>query len=219
MTAVRLRGELRIPHRLMHVRYLRSRGWSVRLGRHLSLSRGRLRGDAAGAVVARLVDGHIVDRDVVHIGVMDHRGVHIGHCGVVVVCASLPAPAVKADAAVAEPVIHTAVETDVRTPVAGVKRIHAADETPVAGRPENADGRRGNPGARNPVVTSRRERPVTRRPNESDLRTGRLLIIGQRRRRLGGLLLDFRRRCARLVFGGGSLRRRRRIRGRRRRRR
>jgi hypothetical protein len=78
---------------------------------------------AVAAVVADAIAGKIVTdvSVVVNVGVIDVGNVHltdIGHAAVVEEIAIVPVTAGEADAEIAETVIDTAVETDVRRPVA-----------------------------------------------------------------------------------------------------
>ena len=59
---------------------------------------------------------------------------------VVVEVVTSPVSAGVAGANVAESVIHAAVEADVRSPITGMPEISAFMPSPIAGRPEQADG-------------------------------------------------------------------------------
>ena len=65
----------------------------------------------------------VVDDGFIDIRVVDDRGVHPDHCGVVSKIMASPLAAGKADAHVAEAVIHAAVVADVIAPVAIVEYI------------------------------------------------------------------------------------------------
>lgn len=62
---------------------------------HFSRKRPRLNA-AWAAVIAHTIDVVIVDRDVMHIHVLDDRGVHIGYGTVVVEVATVPVTAIVA---------------------------------------------------------------------------------------------------------------------------
>jgi hypothetical protein len=134
--------------------------------------------NAALAAVERhviLVHDHGLFVDGGHIG-------YVGHGAVVVERPAAPFSATKADAAVAEAVVHSAVEADVRAPITAVPSIHAVGESPVAGGPQQAY-RCNHPGARHPVVASIViPAPVARSPHVAGARTDGLGVNGQRRR-------------------------------------
>jgi hypothetical protein len=90
--------------------------------------------DSAGsAVIAYAVHGDIIDdRLVVNVHVGD---VHIVHRTVVEEVTTIPVPAAVSCAKVAEAVINATVETDVRTPVAGMPYINTFTPAPVTRRP------------------------------------------------------------------------------------
>src|ERR1700688_4458449 len=89
--------------------------------------RSRARRDAALAVETGAVHhGRVVDHGAVDVDVADHGLVHAHDCGVVGKGAASPFAADEADAAVTEAVVNTAVESDVRTPVARVPDVKAA---------------------------------------------------------------------------------------------
>src|SRR5206468_520613 len=73
------------------------------------------------------------------------------------------------------------VKPDRRAPVAVVKVITAATVAPIAGRPEESDTRRKNPGARDPIITEIGVGPVARGPNIARGWAERLLVDRYRR--------------------------------------
>src|SRR4029077_12360744 len=96
----------------------------------------------------------------------------------------------KTHSHITEAVVDSAVEPDVRAPVARVKRVDPAYEAPISRCPEQAHARRLRPGAGHPVVTSPAPGPVPRRPHVALFGTRRLVIVRQRRRRFIGLNLS-----------------------------
>ena len=64
-------------------------------------------------------------------------GANVPRCRVVKKVAAFPASAPETDAAVAEAVINSAVESDVWSPVTRMPTVNAARESPVAGRPQH----------------------------------------------------------------------------------
>jgi hypothetical protein len=108
---------------------------------------------------------------------------HMHDRGVIGKDAAAPLAAGKADAPVAEPVVHAAVVAHVRSPVAIMEEIAAAGPAPVAGRPQQAGLGRWNPRAGNPIVTAVLVvSPVTGRPHQAGFRARGLLVDRQRRR-------------------------------------
>ena len=96
----------------------------------------RLGDHAAGAAVeARAIGGCVGDdRLIVDIG--NVGGADIVHRGIVEEAPIVPAPALVAGAGIAEPVTNPTVESDALAPIAGPEGVHAADESPVARRPQ-----------------------------------------------------------------------------------
>src|SRR5208282_4609426 len=93
-----------------------------------------------------------------------------------------PFTAVESAAAVAEAVVYSAVEADVRPPISGVPAIKSIHPAPVAGGPEKTWCGSRNPGAGNPVIAIVAPSPVTRGPHVARLRANWLYVDGQRRR-------------------------------------
>jgi hypothetical protein len=114
----------------------------------------------AGARV--VVDGGVVDYRAVHISVVDHGSVDVSHCGVITIRAARPAPAIETDTAETETIVDTAVESNMRTPVAGVPLVQAIPKSPISRRPQNSDARRSDPNAGHPVVAHRTIGPVAK---------------------------------------------------------
>ena len=145
------------------------------LGRRYSSGAARTAIEA-GAHADVFVDHSAIDERVVN-----DRGVYVDDRGVVGETPAAPFTAHETHAAIAESVIHAAVETDVRAPVAGMPAVNAAGEAPVTGSPEEADARRSDPNARNPVVACVTVCPVTGSPKIAFGRARRLHVNGQRR--------------------------------------
>src|SRR6266704_721699 len=94
-------------------------------------------GSAPAAIKADPVDVVVDDCRVV--GIVNDGDVHVGHRAVVVVVATSPVAAEKADTGVAETVVNAAVEADFGSPVARRPRVEAASPSPVARSPEQTD--------------------------------------------------------------------------------
>jgi hypothetical protein len=109
---------------------------------------------------------------------------HMHDRGVIGEDSAAPFAAGKADAPIAEAVVHAAVVAHVRAPVAGMEDVHAVLPAPIVGRPQQADRGRGNPRAGNPIVAAVLVvGPITGRPHQAGLRARGLLVDRQRRRR------------------------------------
>src|SRR5215472_12578478 len=145
-----------------------------------ALSSGRLRRGAPGAaVVADVVDRGVIDDRIVHVGVVNHRGVHIGHRGVVRKHSVAPFTAVEADAPVAIAIVNAAIKADVRAPVARMPYIDAPAPTPIARSPQQTECGRHYPGARDPKISIRTISPITGSPEISWARANGLRIDRQ----------------------------------------
>ena len=79
------------------------------------------------------------------------RNADVGDSAVVVERSSAPLPADKAHTRIAEAVVNSAIEANVRSPVSRVPGIEPSAPSPISGSPQHAD-RRHDPGARHPVV-------------------------------------------------------------------
>src|SRR6516164_7638659 len=98
------------------------------------------------SVVADPVYGDIVDHSlVVNVDIGDR---HIVNGAVVIEPLPSPVSALITRSEVAVSVIHSAIEADVRTPIACVPHIDAFAPGPVAGRPEQTWLRRHHPRSR-----------------------------------------------------------------------
>ena len=200
LTAVRFRLQGGVLRRLLDMLLLH-RSW-----RNVPLARsGALRGSwscsrSARAVVADFADVRRLVDDGLVVGVVHHCHIDVSDGRVVGKGTADPACTDKTDANITKPVIDATVEADVRSPVADVEHVPAADEAPVAGRPQQPHRRGGDPRSRHPEITGRRKGPIARRPQEAYCRARWLLVIRQRRRRFGRLDLHVnsrrrRRRC------------------------
>jgi len=157
---------------------LYSRRRDVRLVRKfLLLSRGA-RGDAASTAVETDVADVADHRLLVY--VVDDVHIYIVHAAVVEKVSARPVATRVTVANIAEAVIDSTVEADLRTPVSGIEHVGAVTPTPVAGRPQQTDLWRFYPRTRNPVIPAIvGVTPVTRRPNVSIARTNRLRVNRQ----------------------------------------
>jgi hypothetical protein len=143
-------------------------------------------GDSASAPVigdAIVDDGRVVDDDraVVDMGDVDVDAVD---GAVVVEVISVPIAAVITAAGVTKAVVNSAVEADVRTPVAGVKKEAAVAPSPIAGGPKEADFGRFDPGAGHPVIVGDIVviGPIAGRPDIAIAGADGLLVNRKRRR-------------------------------------
>jgi hypothetical protein len=92
-------------------------------------------GTAAEAHVAGVGNHASLHHRPVDVGVVNDRLIHMNDRSVVGESAAAPFAARKADAAIAEAVVHAAVIADVRPPVAFMEDVMAAFPAPVVGRP------------------------------------------------------------------------------------
>ncbi len=83
---------------------------------------------------------------------------------VVVECATNPVTADEAGADVTEAVIHAAIKPDMGTPIACMPGVDTTTPAPVTRGPQNSNLRRPYPYAGNPVIALRTPSPVARRP-------------------------------------------------------
>jgi hypothetical protein len=107
----------------------------------------------------------------------------VHHSGVVGKVPAAPFAADKADAAVAEAVVHAAVVADVWSPIAPMEDVESVVPAPIGRRPQVAGLRRWNPGSGDPIIAVIAIGPVAGCPHQARLGARRLLIDRQRRRR------------------------------------
>ncbi len=154
------------------------RSWSgsglAVLPRHRRFRRAGPRcGSAGSAVKTRPITpvAYVLD-----IGVMNDRRIHVHHRGVIGKVPAFPTAAVESSSAVAEAIVHAAIEAHGRSPVAGIKRIESIRKTPIARCPEEAGLRRRYPRTGDPVIACVAIAPVARLPKVSVGWTQRLLV-------------------------------------------
>src|SRR5712692_3094343 len=116
------------------------------------------------------------------VDVVDDGDVHVVHRSVVEKPVVIPTSALVALAKVSIAVIDSAIESDLRTPVAVIEDKSVAAPTPIGWSPQEADLRRHHPSPRHPVVIVVGVSPVSGRPKITIPRTKRLLIDRQFRR-------------------------------------
>src|SRR5712691_5309621 len=129
----------------------------------------------------------VIDRGVVHyhgsvVGVVDDRGVDVGHRAVVHKLSSAPFPAPKTHARVAVPVINAAVEANMRSPIAAVPYVKAIGKYPISRRPKETGFRGQDPRSGNPVIAVFAIGPISGSPDITRGRANRLDIHRQHRR-------------------------------------
>jgi hypothetical protein len=112
---------------------LQRRGLEMMVMFRCELVSGRMRLDTAGAVERHVVDV-VDDGPVVHVGDMNTTDVY--GCAIIKERTAAPVTALESNTAITEPVIHAAVETDMRTPVAAVPGINATAPAPVPRCPQ-----------------------------------------------------------------------------------
>jgi hypothetical protein len=78
----------------------------------------------------------IVYDDSLVINIRDIGDIYVGHRPIVEEFTVAPFTALEAFATVSKAVINAAVESDMRTPIAGIPKIHAVVPTPVSRSPQ-----------------------------------------------------------------------------------
>jgi hypothetical protein len=137
-----------------------------------------LRYTAPPTVIADAIYRHVIDdRLVVH---PDVRDVHVVYCTVVGEATMIPIAAFITMADVSETIIHSAIESNVRTPISGMPQVGAASPSPIAWCPEKTNLGGHDPCARNPIIAVITICPITRRPDITVTGAKRLRINRQR---------------------------------------
>src|ERR1035437_1230389 len=118
----------------------------------------------------------------VNVGGMDDGLIHVHDRGVIGKLAAAPLAAGKADAPVAEAVVHAPVVAYVAAPIALMEPILSAGPAPVVGCPQRALIGSRYPCAGHPVVVPVAIGPIARRPHQVGLGADALFIHRQHRR-------------------------------------
>src|SRR5690348_2404277 len=137
---------------------------------------------ANAAVTIEAEAGIVADNDAALVDVVDNGHVDVGDGAIVEKLAPAPLAAVKADARVAVAVVDSAIEADVRSPIAAMPDVEAVSESPVTGSPEQARLGSEDPCSGNPEIAVRAVSPVAGRPNVTRAGANWLSINGKRRR-------------------------------------
>jgi hypothetical protein len=145
--------------------------------------RGRSRGSPTSAAIEANVSYSDVVDDGFVVDVGDVDAAEIIHGPVVRKDAASPVAAFIPGAHIAEAVIDAAVESDMRPPISGVPNIEAVPPAPIPWGPEQADGRRLNPGSRHPIITFGAISPKAGRPDVARAGNFWLIVDRQLRRR------------------------------------
>ena len=144
------------------VGHLRTDGSHAPLVQRCLLLRGGPDIDTAvSAVIAHAVDRYIVDDCSVDVHISDDGGVYVAHSCVVVETITAPVAAFISTAVIAEAVVHTPVETDMRSPVSGMPRVAATTPAPVTWCPQQTVAGCNDPGSE-PSNSHIRSRPSIR---------------------------------------------------------
>src|SRR5580704_2610328 len=128
------------------------------------LACGSLLHATVAAVVADAIAAVVVVYSCV-VNVAIARDVYVAYRLIVIKVAVVPAAAFVAAARIAVAIVDTAVEPDVRSPVAFVEDVVIAIAAPVARSPEIADFGSHDPRSRDPIIIVVTVSPVTRSPN------------------------------------------------------
>jgi hypothetical protein len=151
---------------------------------------------------AVITHSHVSDvRYSVVVNVVDDGGVHVIDAAIVVELIAAPIAAFVAAAHVAETIVHSAIEADVRAPVAVIPVIAVARVAPVRRSPKRTNIGRDNPDAGNPIVSGLRVAPIAGRPQVIWAGSGWLAVFRQRGRRFG----RFNGRFTRIVVFGNRV--------------
>jgi hypothetical protein len=137
---------------------------------------------ARTAVEADVAHLALTDDRPVHVSVVDYGCVHVHHRRVIREVLAAPCSANESHSAITESIVHAAIETNVWSPIAGMKRIHSLSPAPVSRSPQQAHSRRCNPHSGHPVIAGIAISPVARRPDVAFRRARRLHVNGQSRR-------------------------------------
>ena len=134
------------------------------------------------AVKARTACCCISNDGPVHISIMDNRRVHAGNSRIIAEMPAIPLPAPITYPTITKTIIDPAIKPYVRPPIPGMPAVYASGKTPITRGPQKTNRGRRIPVTRHPIVTGITIGPITRYPNISVYRTGRLLIYGNGRR-------------------------------------
>ncbi len=161
------------------VRRLRTHGSHAPLvHRRLLLWRSTGFDAAVSAVIAHSVDRYIVDDCSVDVHISDDGGVYVAYSCVVVETITAPVAAFISTAVIAEAVVHTPVEADVRSPVSGMPRVAATTPAPVTWCPQQTVAGCNDPGSGNPVIVISAPGPVSGCPDVIWARANGLIVDG-----------------------------------------
>src|SRR5215469_2317306 len=173
---------LRIVASLLHVLHLGTYGRGVPfVNCSFFLGTGARFNATAAAVIADARIAVIVDDGGV-VGVVNDVHIHVVDGAVVIEMIVLPAAAFIAVAEVSVAVVNSAVEADVRPPVAFMKNETASAPAPPRRSPEVARARSEHPGSGNPVIVVAVPGPIARRPDVVVARADGLVVYRQFRR-------------------------------------
>ena len=182
-----------IRSRLPHMLNLGS-NWRRALfvqNRCLSSARANVQSSMASVISHVILRREVRHRTVVH--VVNNRCVHVGDRRVVVKRPSVPIPAFITPAGISEAIIYTAIEADMRSPIAMVQAIVTFIESPIGRGPKSSDPWGNYPCAWRPVVAIVGIGPIAGRPDVVFTGARRLRIIRQRWRwliRHNGLIVE-----------------------------
>jgi hypothetical protein len=106
---------------------------------------------------------------------------HMHHYSVVGENSALPNAAGKANAAIAETVVHASIKAHRRTPVAFIEDKKPVVPAPITRRPQRANVGRGHPCARHPEIVAVSIAPISRCPHQAWIGADGLLVNRQHR--------------------------------------
>src|ERR1700733_2128462 len=195
MTVIAGSAQFRIAARCLDLLPLCWRRFDMRPSRNRRFCGSGLGANAAIAAIeadSRYADV-VHDRFVVDIG--EVHGTDVDGRAVIEKMSALPITALVASAAIAETIVHAAVESDLGSPVSGVPNEYGAVGCPISRRPQIAGLRCFNPRTGHPVIILDviTPGPVARRPDITVSGKRRLIIDGQFGRSDADGYVDLRR--------------------------
>src|ERR1700722_19822559 len=98
--------------------------------------------DTSGAVKADPVNRDILDHRTVNVGVVNHGRIHMPNGGVAQKFATFPSAPTETGSRITEPIVNTAIEADVRPPIAAMPTIMSSLKSPIARGPKISGLRR-----------------------------------------------------------------------------
>src|ERR1700739_1333041 len=135
--------------------------------------------DTSSTIKANPVNRNILNHCAVNVSVVNNGVIHMPNGSVTEKSVAFPSAPDKTGSEITEPIVNTAVEPDVPSPVAGMPQIVSSFKTPVTWGPEKPGLRCKNPDAGNPIIIVLSVRPIAWDPNITVARAERLIVINK----------------------------------------